>query len=189
MNSDEYIATYSQLRDRESAQEYQVTSLKNWLWNRSTEGKPDSGPISDVEQQYLYTGKDLICITSGQKSPLVRIVDSWPLIRRMFRKQASNSEPVDSSTVYWSKKKVEWFCNVLIVGLGLCMLYGPMWWLNFVYDDVKRLVIITVFVFLFAIGLSLVGSGKPFETLAATAAYAAVLMVFMQRQEPGGKDS
>ena len=67
------------------------------------------------------------------------------------------------------------------------MLLGPMWWLNFVMDDAKRSGIITVFVFFFAIGLSLIGSGRPFETLAATAAYAAVLMVFMQKQSDGGQ--
>lgn len=71
--------------------------------------------------------------------------------------------------------------------LGLVMLYGPMWWLNYVFDDAKRLAIITVFVFLFTVALSLIGSGRPFETLAAAAAYAAVLMVFMQRQSADSK--
>lgn len=73
--------------------------------------------------------------------------------------------------------------SVIVPGLG--MLIGPLWWLNYVVDDAKRLAIITGFVLAFAFGLGLIASGKPFETLGATAAYAAVLMVFMQRQSGG----
>jgi hypothetical protein len=54
-------------------------------------------------------------------------------------------------------------------------------------DDAKRLAIITVFIFFFAAGLCVVGSDRPFEVLAATAAYAAVLMVFMQRHSSSEK--
>lgn len=75
-----------------------------------------------------------------------------------------------------------WFADSIIISLGLAMLFGPMWWLEWVSDDVKRLAIITSFIFIFAVGLRAISRVKPFEVLAATAAYAAVLMVFMQRQ-------
>jgi hypothetical protein len=106
----------------------------------------------------------------------------------MFKKRRDRPGQVpDVKTVYYSDKKIEAFCNASTVLVGLVMLFGPMWWLNFVTNPEIRLGIITVFVLLFAMGLSVIGSGKPFETLAAMAAYAAVLMVFMQVQASGTK--
>lgn len=66
---------------------------------------------------------------------------------------------------------MEAFSDSFIILTGLLMLYGPMWWLNWVRNDTYRLAIITTFVGLFAIGLRLIsGAAKPFEVLAATAA-------------------
>ncbi|KAI0125318.1 hypothetical protein BJ170DRAFT_727234 [Xylariales sp. AK1849] len=67
-----------------------------------------------------------------------------------------------------------------IISLGLLLLLGPMWALQFVTDNVKQLTIITVFILIFTALLSSATVAKPFEVLAATAAYAAVLMVFLQ---------
>lgn len=60
------------------------------------------------------------------------------------------------------------------------MLLAPLWWLEYVNSTDVRLGIITSFicVFIFLISLSVVN--RPFEVVAATAAYTAVLMVFMQ---------
>jgi hypothetical protein len=124
-------------------------------------------------------------VSSQYKPPISRLLEKSALIRWLCRKQPISSGTLDSKTEYYSDRRVEWLGNFLIVLLGLMMLYGPMWWLNYMVDDEKRLAVITVFVFLFAVALSSVGSGRPFETLAATAAYAAVLMVFLQRQVGG----
>ena len=64
------------------------------------------------------------------------------------------------------------------------MLLAPIWWLAFVSDDKKRLGIITAFVCIF-ISVMATATNKPFEAVAATAAYAAVLMVFMQVDPKG----
>ena len=67
---------------------------------------------------------------------------------------------------------------------GLAMLIGPLWWLQQITADESnlqsRLGIITGFIVCFAGILSIVTVAKPFDVLAATAAYSAVLMVFMQ---------
>ena len=63
------------------------------------------------------------------------------------------------------------------------MLVGPLWWLQHLsaQDNMEyRLAVITGFLVLFTILLSILTVARPFEVLAATAAYAAVLMVFMQ---------
>jgi hypothetical protein len=60
------------------------------------------------------------------------------------------------------------------------MLLGPMWWLEFVSNSKTRLLIITLFLTLFMALMSTATVNRPFEVVAASAAYAAVLMVFMQ---------
>lgn len=69
------------------------------------------------------------------------------------------------------------------------MLIAPLWVLQYFYTeqpDMKtRLEIITGFLIGFTFLLSIVTVARPFEVLAATAAYGAVLMVFMQLGDPG----
>jgi len=77
---------------------------------------------------------------------------------------------------------MEFFVTIVVVSVGLLMLVGPLWALMYVWDQTKRLAIITAFIVLFLLLLSTVTVAKPFESLAATAAYSAVLMVFMQMQ-------
>ena len=185
MGPDEHLVTYSALRDKESAQVHQVQNVKNWLDNRSSANPLDinSGPILDEERQYLDAGIDLICLSRPSTTPVARMLKHSSIGRWLLHKDVKEGQANDPETTYHSRKKTDLIANMIVVMLGLTMLYGPMWWLNFVIDDVKRLAIISAFVFIFAIGLCLVGSGRPFETLAATAGYAAVLMVFMQKQE------
>lgn len=63
------------------------------------------------------------------------------------------------------------------------MLLAPMWWLEFVSGSKKRLAIITAFLVVFILAMATATVNRPFEVVAATAAYAAVLMVFMQIDE------
>ena len=68
------------------------------------------------------------------------------------------------------------------------MLTGPLWWLQEGmvqgYDRTALLGLITGFLVLFTSLLGTVTVAQPFEVLAATAAYAAVLMVFLQIAGP-----
>ena len=68
------------------------------------------------------------------------------------------------------------------------MLIGPLWLLQHVSavqpNTRQRLIVITAFLIGFTIMMGIVTTARPFEVLAATAAYGAVLMVFMQLQGP-----
>lgn len=69
------------------------------------------------------------------------------------------------------------------------MLIAPLWLLQYVYiaePDMKaRLKVISGFLVGFTALLNIVAVARPFEVLAATAAYGAVLMVFMQLGNSG----
>jgi len=73
-------------------------------------------------------------------------------------------------TVYHSDRGIDTLTDNIILLAGLLMLFGPMWWLNYVSDDNKRLGIITGFVFFFSVVLASATIAKPFEVLAGTAA-------------------
>ena len=97
------------------------------------------------------------------------------------------------TTVYNRDSVLDKFVTCLIMLLGLGMLIGPLWWLQHLSADQPslqaRLEVITGFLVLFTILLSIFTVAKPFEVLAATAAYGAVLMVFMQLGSNGSSGS
>ena len=85
-----------------------------------------------------------------------------------------------TSTVYSKDSLVDKVVTFITILLGLGMLIGPLWWLQNLSNSQTRLEVITGFLFLFTVLLSILTVAKPFEVLVATAAYGAVLMVFMQ---------
>jgi hypothetical protein len=70
--------------------------------------------------------------------------------------------------------------TLIITAVGLAALIGPLWILKNQTSESVRLWTISGFLAGFTVFIGIVTVAKPFETLAATAAYAAVLMVFMQ---------
>lgn len=88
------------------------------------------------------------------------------------------------TTVYNKDRLFEKIMTVFTIIVGLAMLIGPLWILQHLSTEPSnlqvRLGVITGFIALFTILTSLFTVAKAFEVLAATAAYGAVLMVFMQ---------
>lgn len=94
------------------------------------------------------------------------------------------------TTVYNKEARIDKIITFLTISAGLCMLIGPLWWLQQITVSTAkqnieyRLGVITGFVVLFTVLLGSITVAKPFEVLGATAAYSAVLMVFMQISQP-----
>lgn len=70
------------------------------------------------------------------------------------------------------------------------MLIAPLWLLQYLSSEkpdlISRLIVITAFMIVFTIMIIVVTVAKPYETLGATAAYGAVMMVFMQLSPSAG---
>ncbi|TDZ67894.1 hypothetical protein CTRI78_v002716 [Colletotrichum trifolii] len=81
---------------------------------------------------------------------------------------------------HYSDKRIDAFASAVIISVGVAMLITPIWVLEGMVDLKGKLAVITCFIFVFLLVLSLAMVAKPFEALGATAAYAAVLMVFLQ---------
>lgn len=92
------------------------------------------------------------------------------------RYSASHPETVH----YSSDARIERFVGVTITVLGMGMLIAPLWVLAHTEVMWKQLGIITGFIMLFLGLVAFTTAARPFESLAAAAAYSAVLVVFLQ---------
>jgi hypothetical protein len=72
---------------------------------------------------------------------------------------------------YFSDKRIDRFITFLVVGVGMIMLIAPMWILYGLQSNLQKLGTITGFIVLFLVLVVSATVAKPFEALAATAAY------------------
>lgn len=118
-----------------------------------------------------------------------KILDRTQIIRYQPWKWLSR----ENHAIPWSKdggsrdnlandKNVEKFSSIIIGVVSLGMLIGPIWVVYGVTHATTRLGIISGFIVLFYVLVNIATTAKTSESLAAAAAYAAILMVFMQFQ-------
>ena len=120
----------------------------------------------------MRKGGDVVALVTRVKSPLRLLLEKCqPLLTsRMFRANLRADHVKSATTTYHSNTGFDAFVTAVLIILGLTLLLVPMWTLQFMTDDVKRLGIITGFILLFTSLLASATVAKPFEVLAATAA-------------------
>lgn len=159
---------------RPRAGKHHIRNLQNWLHRDA---------IDPEEAQFASEKGDLISINYRTRLPMGRWLESFSKFRfsRILRAKPLEGVHVPSdATTYSNNETFERLTNATIIFVGLVMLLAPMWWLENVSNSETRLKIITGFVCIFIIMMTTATINRPFEVVAATAAYAAVLMVFMQ---------
>lgn len=162
--ADDYLVSYAEIRERR-AREYQINNVKNWLHNHPL-------AITYEEQAFIQKEGDLFTLVPRTRSPLQKVLEKWQALGRtgLFRKPQRDDRLFSETTTYHSNARMEFFASGVVIITGLMLLLGPMWALQFVTDNVKRLGIITGFVMLFTMAIYIASAAKPFEVLAATAA-------------------
>lgn len=202
-----FLLDHSQLKARSDATDFQICNVKNWL-------DSSNGAIKDEEAAFIEQEGDLIAIVPRVKTPLRRFIDKFPSIRKIscFRDRkvrSINIPPIDikaeakvrqrntrfddfesRTTIYNKESRIDKFATCAAIVLGLGMLIAPLWLLQHLSAEKpnlnSRLLVITVFMVVFTIMIIVVTIAKPSEALAATAAYGAILMVFMQVNSNSG---
>lgn len=142
-----------------------MQNISNWFWNNEY-------AIDGPEQKFAEFGGDVIQIAQEVKSPLQGLVEKISHIRKWaFFKPKHSEVLVESKTTYYhDTEAIEAFVNAILIAFGLLLFLAPVWSLQFILNDIKRLAVITAFIVLFATILASATAAKPFETLAATAA-------------------
>ncbi|KAH7029153.1 uncharacterized protein B0I36DRAFT_374758 [Microdochium trichocladiopsis] len=139
-----------------------------------------------TEQAYIFDeAEDLVSLVERETTPLRSAVDGSLRLRTWWgwldKGRTDNVAEHDVGVIsYYSDDRIDLFVSVAIVFVGIAMLIIPIWILRCLSDQDMMLVVITVFILVFLGVLSFFMATKPFEALGATAAYAAVLMVFLQ---------
>ncbi|KAF4432004.1 hypothetical protein CGCFRS4_v008921 [Colletotrichum fructicola] len=172
----ELILQQSALRRYSKAPKRDRKNVQNWHFNH------DYAAIAHEEQAYLEK-EDLVSVAYTEKTPLRKAIDSSLRLRTLpvWRHRENTAPSYDAREVtYYSDKRMNAFASAVIIAIGVVMLLTPIWILQAMGDLKGKLAVITVFIFIFLLVLSLAMVAKPFEALGATAAYAAVLMVFIQ---------
>jgi hypothetical protein len=172
--ADQFIDAFSKIRTRPRAEKRQVDNLKNWL---------DRGAIEAKEAEFATHASDMISINSRSRAPLGQWLEACRKLHlwKIFRsKHLPDLHIKSAATVYSSNQMFDSLTTTAIIFMGLIMLLAPLWWLEHVSSSETRLKIITGFICVFIVVMSTATVNRPFEVVASTAAYAAVLMVFMQ---------
>ncbi|MCJ1432761.1 hypothetical protein MMC27_002118 [Xylographa pallens] len=171
----QFILNHAQMKARPDATKHQVNNVKAWLFN-------NEHAIREDEASFIEAEGDLVPVVPKIKVPLRRLIERSDFMH-LLRVNKSNG-PRSKTTIYTDDTRVDKVVTFTVMSTGLGMLIGPLWWLQQITADESnlqsRLGIITGFIVCFAGILSIVTVAKPFDVLAATAAYSAVLMVFMQ---------
>ncbi|KAK8850954.1 hypothetical protein PGQ11_013433 [Apiospora arundinis] len=177
----------SALRNHPNAPQRDIKNINRWHYNHGWKA------IDKEETQYLQQTDDLVSITQKDKTPLRQFIDKSRRLRtlRIWQLPGNNNTNAgpqhdrDQDVSYYSDKRIDTFTSLTIVFIGIAMLLTPIWILQSLQAPTTKLVVITIFILAFLITLSYAMVTKPFEALGATAAYAAVLMVFLQVGQDG----
>jgi hypothetical protein len=177
-NPDELLIQHSALRSRPPVHKRYMRSIANWFFNQD-------GAILAEETAYIDKPNDLIQLVPKSRTPLRGLLEKSSRFR-LSRLWAAKNPPLPQHSAhpeeihYSSDTKIDNSIGITITILGMLMLIVPLWVLNETNGTRTRLGVITGFIVLFLGLIAFTTVARPFESLAAAAAYSAVLVVFLQ---------
>lgn len=159
---DKFILQQSILKRYPGAPRRDVKSVQRWHANH------DFAAIAQVEQKYIMDHEDdLFCVIEKDKTPLRRLLDTSRHLRTLniWRKGTEKDEEGDENAyvAYYSNKRLDGFVSVFIMAVGVVMPLVPIWILQAVDSNTIKLIVISVFIFVFLVVLSLAMATQPFE--------------------------
>jgi hypothetical protein len=146
------------------------------------------GPIDELEAAFIEHHDDLITVQPKTRSWFRNVLErslilKFPVIRPLFERQPEEIKAINTNTqtIWQNDKRIEGLSGTIVALVGLGMLLGPLWVLEVFNTSLPnvRLGIITGFISLFFVLVAVATTARIFDALAAAAAYAAVLMVFL----------
>ncbi|KAH7305584.1 hypothetical protein B0I35DRAFT_444067 [Stachybotrys elegans] len=174
---DKLLLSYITLKDIPTAPKRNANNIKAWF-------SANLGAIMEEETRFIQHQSDLI---SGHipKSALRRYFEHCVLfwsstLPRALPKPPTSSTDEHGEMSLFSDQGIDSLGSVAVLVAALFMLIAPLWILHALTSIRLKLAVITSFVVVCLMFLSLATLGRPFERLAATAGYAAVLVVFLQ---------
>lgn len=175
--TDNLVNAFNRLHRSRTATPQHLRNLANWF-----ETYPEA--IDPREQHFRAEDKenDLFTLVFEDRSPLRLLLHEWRWLRLLFKPGNTAGLFKATSTHYTSDTALDKFATIIVLVAGVCLLLGPMWAVHLIREDTHRFAIITGFTSAFT-GLAFLAAGhRPLAILVATAVYAAVPIVSLQRQ-------
>ncbi|KAI8932735.1 hypothetical protein NX059_010226 [Plenodomus lindquistii] len=167
---------------RPSSRDYR--SVLNWFHNVR--------PVAEEDQEYLSWKEDIVTLRHGREwagfdglvEELLHKLDG-PLIRYLFCTPSQLRKSTDEKTYYYSPTRVSKLVNFIITLVIFCLLAAPvlsMYHLSTLktHEAIFAAIgVLMVFTLLFAAAMAALTKARRHELFAASAAYCAVLVVFI----------
>lgn len=179
MLQDDYLDSWGKIRALPIADPKQTQHIKNWFYNH-----PEA--VERKERAFIEKEGDLIAVATERRPPIER----WLLRRGLWFKKLFKEKRIpflhveSSTTTYTDDRLVQAFANAIVAIIGLLFLVIPALVLTYmathVYTYMAKTGVICAAVVLESIILAVVTDQKAFQILLATAAYAAVLLIYLQ---------
>lgn len=164
------VNSFAQVRSIPPARSEHVENLQTWIATHPN--------TTSYEKHYPLNFEhrdDMFSIAPPSQVPLRKVLENCLELVSRFK----TPEPATSGTDP-KATRLDDLTKYLASLMGMMLLFGPMWSLLCASDDALRLGIICTAIVAFGGWLWAAVSCSSFERLGATAAYAAVLMVYMQ---------
>ncbi|KAI5358521.1 hypothetical protein Slin15195_G109690 [Septoria linicola] len=152
-----------------------IKSVADWVTDKAN-------AILDAEIEYVSKSTnhaDLFAMVPKKDSPVRKVLErsSWFRQWSIWQIPSQLNEP---TVTFASDRHIDAFVTASIVAIGLVMLVAPLWILAVYAQSFQRLGVITASLVVFLVFISSTNADRPLEVLVAAAAYAAILVVFMQ---------
>ncbi|KAK0513549.1 hypothetical protein JMJ35_003913 [Cladonia borealis] len=157
-----------------------LSSFMHWVW--------DEKPLSREESRFLEHQDDFVALSDGQEVGWLDgfVEDSMTkcipkrLMKKLFTSKEQYRKSDDENLHLMSKYRMDVLVRLILTLTTVGLLVGPSAILFFVPDHrTLKIVLIMLFTLLFSAAVSVFTKAKRHEMLAATATYAAVLVVFL----------
>jgi len=185
---DELLIKARDLQGFQKPSQRDYKSVRTWFWNLK--------PLVEKEAHFIKQKEDIVTLRSGREwSDFDGMVESTlrrfdcKLIRRLFCTRELREKTDDEHIYYYSASRVEAFVGIIITSIVFVLLVLPvvaMYRLTS-FGNVadtqsgtfKAIGVLVVFTLLFSAAMSLLTKARRHELFAASAAYCAVLVVFI----------
>ncbi|KAL3475864.1 hypothetical protein BJX99DRAFT_228755 [Aspergillus californicus] len=162
------------------------TAVHKHFWHEGENGHDEfSFPTLQGSSRAIYEDReDLVALVRAQEEDrlsafLRKYCSIFFRERRRAQSQAQVQRSRNWDLFYISSSRIALVAMVLSVALAVALLFGSIFNLYYVRDPRKRLGIVAGYTVLFALCVTLLTNARRVEVFSASAAYAAVLVVFV----------
>lgn len=184
MQADETLILQSQIANFKQPSARVTSTFREYLEGNTFKGKTlQAMPIiSGSAKGFLSDTTDLIALRVPDDQDFLStfLQNHWA-----FRKRQTK-DPFDRTTIYKNQHVVQTVAAISMT-LAAILLISAIISLHFVTSPKAKLGLVAAYTLLFAVSLALMTNAKRVEVFAATAAYAAVLVVFVSGDLGGSR--